>query len=1645
MENAGTVRYVITADNERFMEQLAAAGKALLAFADQIDEVDSQVNNLGSRQTLQSANSFTSSISQTAKELGHFTQALGNVGWNAFTTAAGIASGTLVKFASGAVTDTQFLENTQIQMQGLTHSIEDGNKAMAMATQYFKNNPFNRFDVTDATKQLIQYGATLDDIPSLLDKMGKVSLSTGVEINTLSRIYQSAMSNGRISTGDINLLAERGIPIWKALQDVTGKTNADIRKDLESGKLAIQDFQKAFDLLVDDNAMEQFNNTFSRQLDRFKGRLSNMRAAIAGYTMDMEKGLQVDPSGLYRSVTEVLKVFANTFDYGVGKQFLESLTRLGNSLAWVIDKVMGFYEITVKASDGTEKVVKMSKTLDTFFSGLGKAIDFLTNNMELMLPIGIGALSMFGGLLSKIPVFGQILGPIGNSANQLTKAFNRLNPVLKILVGILGLGAFEALRKGELTEPLQKIIKSVSKIGETLTPVVKRLKDIFSVIGEKIVVTSLNSIASILEVLANVLSSIPTETLVKLTEGILAMVAIKKVSQPLGDFLTKMNQVKGVITSIFHGGAEGSSILGQFKKVFGKDAELGSITDTIKNTGNLGDSVQIAAQKLANTKQNIANMRENLKNVAILVAIIGELGLAIGIADRMIVSDFGTLMGKLGAMAIAIVGMGAIAKLADKVKVSKESMTTLAGLAADIGAVGFALGVADRMIISDFGTLASKLGAMGIAIIEMGALAKLADKVKITGKGILVLAGIALDIAAVGAALGVADRMIQSDFKTLMEKLGAMGLAVLEFGVLAGIIGAVMATGIGAVIVGAGIATILGFAAAIASIALSIGEIDKNVPSDIEPIIKKIELIGECLNAMSTQTWVNPIKNFVKLIDISVLAGVASIYAHVGKVLVELEKISLNKNKIKTKVELITECLRIISNDRGDESIIKMFKTTISQFLGAVDVNTLSGVVDVYLKIAKSLNELQKIELRVRTISEKVIFIRDTIAFIASSKEDSIGMAISTTVREFLNNVDLHIVEELVSIYNSIAWKLNEIQTIKLNSKEIGNKIVFIKQTIDYVTDTGTGSVFESLLKAKQDEAYQNSVQTAKDILEIFSQLSDTLSKIKDISIDEDTETTIKDNIGILQRIVGTVLGQNGGGGLAGLIRNLAYGGSITPEDVEKAVSIIENFSKLDDAIVTFSTSRKLVSVDTSILVERINKTIEHIANIRPIPSIDSKVKTIEGSKKIFDAMNEIASTAESLKDVGDENGEVRQKLYHIRDFVAQVGMIWEAPEIENKDKVVHITQSILYSMSEMATAAIEAQDVNKETSDKIIRIRDLVAQVGMIWEAPNIENKDLVVQSSKNIIENMKGFAEVANQIPALAEDKTGIIDSIKTSIQNLGGLPEGDYSIKLETVKAAREIVNELVGISNSMAGLNQEGINNGLLGNLITVISSELQKLANTLNVSAQDFYKIGTLIADNLTSGFNDAQLQSQLSETVDLAINALSNKTESFTNLGNSYGDSILNSFKSKNWTIEGSNVGKAIAQGFAEGITNEMWRINLAVGVLSNTAIIKMKQLLGIASPSKVMYEIGAYTGQGLIEGILSTEDQLKNAMSTMISDIQNPLDSISSESLNLAGLDGQGNGLRSSSNNLTMNNNIYTQFDIDQMSRDIMWNMERY
>ena len=125
---------------------------------------------------------------------------------------------------------------------------------------------------------------------------------------------------------------------------------------------------------------------------------------------------------------------------------------------------------------------------------------------------------------------------------------------------------------------------------------------------------------------------------------------------------------------------------------------------------------------------------------------------------------------------------------------------------------------------------------------------------------------------------------------------------------------------------------------------------------------------------------------------------------------------------------------------------------------------------------------------------------------------------------------------------------------------------------------------------------------------------------------------------------------------------------------------------------------------------------------------------------------------------------------------------------------------------------------------------------------------------------------------------------------------------------------------------------------------------------------------------------------------------------------------ILSAIKSAFDNFSLFDIGKNLIQGLIDGVNNMIETAKNAVANVGNAVIDKVKNVLGIHSPSTVFAEIGGYIDQGLANGINAALPYVEQAMNNMADKVKEAGEGMIDAGANAANdyLDGFFNGLDS-------------------------------
>lgn len=330
--------------------------------------------------------------------------------------------------------------------------------------------------------------------------------------------------------------------------------------------------------------------------------------------------------------------------------------------------------------------------------------------------------------------------------------------------------------------------------------------------------------------------------------------------------------------------------------------------------------------------------------------------------------------------------------------------------------------------------------------------------------------------------------------------------------------------------------------------------------------------------------------------------------------------------------------------------------------------------------------------------------------------------------------------------------------------------------------------------------------------------------------------------------------------------------------------------------------------------------------------------------------------------------------------------------------------QELIDKVNEWNAANGEATDYQMgNLADMQSALVDYVEMQGLAGYAAN-EASDTIsgsLASTKAAWDNLLvGMADGSADLGPLIE---GLVDSASSLLENL--IPVAEQALQgvaslIET--AAPMIVAELPGLAASiLPGLLESATS--VISSLSAVLPELMQVVITSLVSCTPQIAEAGITLFVGLVQALPEiiTQIVAALPQIIGGIVSALIAAQPELTLAGVELFLSLIANLpaiiagviaaipqivSSLVSAITGSKgqikeAGLQLMLGFKEGITNSVSQLWQAMKDAVGSIIAGAKQLLGIASPSKVFAEIGGYTMQGFAEGILRNEDLVSDAM----------------------------------------------------------------
>lgn len=896
---------------------------------------------------------------------------------------------------------------------------------------------------------------------------------------------------------------------------------------------------------------------------------------------------------------------------------------------------------------------------------------------------------------------------------------------------------------------------------------------------------------------------------------------------------------------------------------------------------------------------------------------------AVWLIDKALPSDGAGMAGllvKLTVLSGTIVTMELIAKLASKIRITKTQIRNLTIMAVELAAFAAAIWVVDQLVPADIGSLSLKLAGIGEAIVGLGIIAGIlgiSPIKKSVEKGLITVTGIAAVLAVTALALRAAYEVIPDDFVGMQVRIGSLALVIVEIGVLAGIIGALMSSGVIAVAVVAGLATIIAIAGTLALTGVALRAAYNELPGaaefgEMQAKIGGVALVAAEISALSVGLGAAQIFSFgmltvglLTLVEISaaLAASAVNIKTAADNMPDDMDAVS---GKIRAGVDFLMKIKEDYAGPGGLIAGIANF------FFNNEGTQAFDTITDISRKLAAVSINLRIVSEQIPdegTLNSTIAKVQSAIDFLMKLREEygGEGGLIGILKHAIWNESDgtqafdtvIKISDKLKTLASNLE-ELSEVSAGKLARVVNGNLFDTLHKAVNTLKQqfgNEEGGIVHSIKNFFTNQNNTETLDKATEISETLGKLVDNLSKIQDVKVGK-LEIAIQQTIPKLKEVVTKLHDEfTGEGGFFHSFGSFFSNGENT-EMLDKASEIAstlggmtENIGKIQD--LDLKKLSNLASDDEGINpIMKLKSVVKKIKETF-VDNDDSISKTLgeydtsglEKAKSVADNIKNISDTLSGITNLNPDVPGINKFIESMKTIVAKI-IEQFGPESnlgtldEDTANSINNVSSVVKNISEMNQNVNGLQPVDHdEVLKRIAEIKEVIKEVIRVFCSDDSDRvygltenfSDDLISSAVNqvltTINGMKSIGAAVQDLPTIPEDTKDKINKIKDTIRDVVySMDEsGEDAIYLtaaslisESISSVVTVIQKLKEAANVVKDFPDAGSGAEFLKTFTTKLAESIKELPNSMDVETlySDISTIGETMVTKLIDGFKN---------------------------------------------------------------------------------------------------------------------------------------------------------------------------------------------
>ena len=354
-------------------------------------------------------------------------------------------------------------ETTEISFTTMLGSEEAALSMMEELADFAAHTPFELSGLQTATRQLLAYGFTAEDVIPMLTAVGDATAALGTGqagIEAVTRALGQMQTRGKASAEEMLQLTEAGIPAWEYLARAIGTDTAGAMEAVSDGAV---DANTAIEALT--SGMEQdFGGMMEEQSKTVEGLFSNLSDAIEQPLMKLRD------SSAYERFAESLEDVvdsAGPFVESLLPHMERGLDTVSDVLDSATDAMDAFSEM---GEEGQEQLIDMA----TAAAAAGPALTVAGKGMQLLGSAAKGAGSLikagqkaFGTLGDKLLDFATAPETAGTALGKLAGVVASIPTPVTVAAVVIGGIAVTAL--GAMAAEAQEAAEHEALLADATT------------------------------------------------------------------------------------------------------------------------------------------------------------------------------------------------------------------------------------------------------------------------------------------------------------------------------------------------------------------------------------------------------------------------------------------------------------------------------------------------------------------------------------------------------------------------------------------------------------------------------------------------------------------------------------------------------------------------------------------------------------------------------------------------------------------------------------------------------------------------------------------------------------------------------------------------------------------------------------------------------------------------------------------------------------------------------------------------------------------------------------------------------------------------------------------------------------------------